>query len=142
MELFNHFQKIIYMNDGEWTCGFYSHYSRTKNKHILTNGLEIDNECILSYDGYNTLVGTAIEISPELNEGQEVYVNNCDTSLDVPGTWNKKEFYKVLDKEIDNRGFLTKEYKLWKYLLTASDFKTKNFDKILIAVDGKLEYKK
>lgn len=129
--LFNHYQKIIVKVNGEWSCGVYSHFSRSKGKHILINGTEVDENNVLNYEEYNYLIGTNMDINvePEFNENDILYVTNNEKGHNIAGTWAKRDLYMPI-LPIDGRGILTKDYKIWKYAMTKSDFENRYFENI------------
>ena len=123
------FDKVIArFRDKNWMCDLYSHYNTKINRHVTLGFPDLEDDCILPYEGNEHLVGRGDEPDEEvrLEEGEwVVYIIGEDDfkkwaigrfdSLDNPITGERKFQMKPIS---ERAGFYCVSEKVIKF----SDF--------------------
>lgn len=145
---FKPFDRIIAREgDGNWICDLYSHYNSKTNSHVTIGFCDLEDNCILPYEGNEHLVGTTNVPGEEVKLEEDEWIMVCDT-MERP-CWN----LRVFSGSILSSTFKAYRYKKhmrlpsectlnWRYCVRFSDFNPNDMEEtekhILCVRNGKI----
>lgn len=131
---------LVRDSQDKWQIDLYSHWNEEYKQHITLaygDGLRIEDNHILSYEGHEQLVGTTNEPEGEvkLEEGEHILVTDKIKNF-LDSRFNVRIF-----KEIENTFFVTNVCN-WLYAIRFSDFNPNDMEEtkkhILCVKNGKV----
>lgn len=148
---FKPFDKVLVSDsNGIWQIDFYSHWSDECEQHVTLaygDGLKIDDNDILLFEGNEHLVGTTDEPDEEidLKEGDWVMREDSKIFTSISTNFRPVKFIKVSDNLFEVEEELNNGLKLSRWCnlcIRFSDFDPTDMEKtkkhILCAKDGKI----
>lgn len=123
-------------DDAVWGCKFYSHWIGDLYEHMTTDGISVDDEDILPYEGNEHLVGTTNEPNEEVEPKDGEWVFLCDNPSLNADSWCFSKLYDIRDNTFKNK------HSYWRYAICFKDFNPENMEEtkkhILCVKNGKI----